>query len=36
VPEQAARLLTLATKFQREGRSTYADQLATKAAQYLE
>ena len=35
VPEQAARLLTLATKFRREGRSTYADQLAAKAAQYL-
>lgn len=36
MPEQAARLLTLATKFRREGRSTYADQLAAKAAQYLE
>jgi DNA-binding response OmpR family regulator len=36
VPEQAARLLALATKFRREGRSAYADQLAAKAAQYFE
>jgi DNA-binding response OmpR family regulator len=36
VPEHAARLMALATKFRREGHSAYADQLAAKAAQYVE
>jgi len=36
LPEHAARLMALATKFRREGHSAYADQLAAKAAQYLE
>jgi DNA-binding response OmpR family regulator len=34
LPERAARLMALATKFRREGHSAYADQLAAKAAQY--
>jgi DNA-binding response OmpR family regulator len=36
VPEQAARLMALATKFRREGNTAYADQLAAKAAHFLE
>ena len=36
VPQPAARLMALATKFRREGNTAYADQLAAKAAQFLE
>lgn len=36
VPEHAARLMALATKFRREGNTAYADQLAAKAARFLE